>query len=48
MITTILLGTIGLAGTTLFFVLWLRAEKKLARLNQSDFFDEVKDNGRKN
>ncbi len=36
MITTILLGTIGIAGTTLFFVLWLRAEKKLAKLDKSE------------
>lgn len=48
MIVTILLGTIGLAGTTLFFVLWIRAEKKLAKHNQSTIFEEVKDNGRKN
>lgn len=39
MITIILLGTIGIAGTTLFFVLWLRAEKKLAKLDKSDIFE---------
>lgn len=43
MIVTIL-GAIGLIGTTIFFTLWLNAERKLAEHNQSTIFEEVKGN----